>query len=68
MRRYVLGWRRAIRAYRMARKKKHGAGKAPRWQAMRIAAGDRFICDGQWCGRQPYYLRGGFLLKIDVNL
>ncbi len=59
MSRYVEGWRAAIRSFRMARAKKHGAGRAPIWIAMRIAAWDRFIVDGQHCRpqRPPAFMR-----------
>lgn len=57
--RYCKGWASAIRAYRMARRKKHGAGNSPMLQAMKIAAGYRFVVDGQYCRpmRPPFYLR-----------
>jgi len=59
MSRYWQGWASAIRAYRLARKKKHGAGKSPILNAMKIAAGYRFIVDGQHLTpmRPPFYLR-----------
>lgn len=60
MRRYLRGWQSAFRAYRMARGKKHGMGRSPVINAMKIAAGYRFIVDGQFKRpmRRPFYLRG----------
>ena len=68
MRRYCYGWWMAVRGYKLARLKKHGAGPAPRWVAMRMGASYRGIIDGQFCGRAPYYLRDGWLMKIDIYL
>ena len=57
--RYIRGWIAAARAYRMARRKKHGAGRSPVANAIKIAAGYRFIVDGQFRKpmRVPFYLR-----------
>lgn len=57
--RYWHGWASALRAYRMARTKKHGAGRSPVMHALKIAAGYRFIVDGQHRTpmRVPLYLR-----------
>lgn len=59
MRRYCRGWLMALRGYRMARRKKHGAGKASVSNAIKIAACYRFIVDGQHREpmRIPFYLR-----------
>lgn len=57
--RYFRGWASATRAYRMARAKKHGAGKSTIMNALKIGAGYRFIVDGQYRSpmRVPFYLR-----------
>jgi predicted ATPase len=62
MRRYINGWKGAFRAFKMARAKKHGAGKSTILNAMKIAAGYRFIIDGQHRKpmRVPFYLKGVF--------
>jgi len=59
MQRYWKGWRSALRVYRMARAKRHGAGPTTIINAMKLAAWDRFIVDGQHCRpmRPPLFIR-----------
>ena len=56
LRRYVYGWQCFARAYRMARRKKHGAGRMRLLYALRMGACFRFIADGQFCNRPSGYL------------
>lgn len=56
--RYLHGWSMWVRALRMARRKKHGAGRQSWRNALRQAACDRWIVDGQLRGGNlPRYLR-----------
>lgn len=59
MKRYFYGWWMAAWAFRKARRKKHGAGKMPFGNALRMGAAMRFLIDGQHYQpmRPPFYLR-----------
>lgn len=60
MSRYFYGWYMAARAWRMARRKKHGAGRAPLYIAWRMAMAYRWLVDGQMRkGKPPRYIRAG---------
>lgn len=59
IRRYFYGWYHFARAYRMAREKKHGAGKMKFIYAIRMGACARCMVDGQFLRppRWPRYIR-----------
>lgn len=58
VRRYLRGWGVAVHVYNQARRKRHGAGPAPRWIAWRAAMCARWIVDGQHRnGCWPLFLR-----------
>ena len=63
--RYIYGWRCWFRALRMARAKRHGAGRMKWRYAFKMAAAYRFIVDGQNCRppRYPRYLRRATLTQ-----
>lgn len=58
--RYVYGWQCFFRTLRMARAKKHGAGKQTWENAIKSAACYRYIVDGQFKTppRVPRWMRG----------
>lgn len=59
MNRYLYGWFMFVRAFRMARAKKHGAGQQSLVNAFKMGAAYRFIVDGQHKRpvRPPFYLK-----------
>lgn len=58
--RYFLGWLAFVRAFRLARRKKHGAGKQRLVHAWKGACCARFIVDGQHRGALPLWLKWRF--------
>ena len=53
LRRYIYGWQCFVRAYRMARGKKRGAGKQRLLYAIKTGFGYRWIVDGQFRRSAP---------------
>ncbi len=57
MRRYFYGWWMFFRAIRLARRKKHGAGKIPWRNAIKMGACHRYLVDGQFRRRLMFWLK-----------